>query len=268
MKECFIIMPITTPDVLMPKYGGDKDHFGHVLEHLFVPALEKAEIEPIPPKAQGSDLIQGEIIKNLEKAELVLCDMSGLNPNVFFELGIRTALNKPVCLVVDDLTERVPFDINMVNHHEYLSSLNAWELEDEEQKLTKHITSSMKRSDDKNALWQYFGLSAMAEPTEGKGDVQDSIAYLTRQVEAMRKQVSPEQDSTLTPEKKVSPDFWMITEYLSGFLNALGVKYNFHISGNTVYLTTADMLSTSAVDQLGRKLLEIGYGFVIDSRES
>ncbi len=111
MPDCFIIMPITTPELFVPLYSGDKLHFHHVLEHLFIPALEKNKFNPIRPIAEGSDVIHAEIIKNLEKADLVLCDASCLNPNVFYELGIRTALDKPVCIVKDEITQKIPFDI-------------------------------------------------------------------------------------------------------------------------------------------------------------
>lgn len=40
----------------------------------------------------------------VEEADMVLCDMSRLNANVFFELGIRTALDRPAALVKDDQT--------------------------------------------------------------------------------------------------------------------------------------------------------------------
>ena len=93
-KKCFIIMPISTPENWLVKYAGDAHHFQHVLNHLIIPSLNKVSIEPISPITQGSELIHGDIIKNIETADLVLCDMSILNPNVFFELGIRTALSK------------------------------------------------------------------------------------------------------------------------------------------------------------------------------
>ena len=102
MPSCFIAMPIGTPD--SSQYQGDRDHFKHVLEHLFVPAIEMAGMNPVRPVVKGSDLIHAEIIKQLETAELVLCDISTLNANVFFELGIRTALNRPVCIIRDELT--------------------------------------------------------------------------------------------------------------------------------------------------------------------
>ena len=60
---------------------------------------------------------------------MVLCDISSLTANVFFELGIRTALNKPVCVVKDELTTRIPFDTGIINHHTYSSSLSAWTLD-------------------------------------------------------------------------------------------------------------------------------------------
>ena len=45
--KCFIIMPVTTPVHLVKQPGGDEDHFAHVLEYLFVPAIEKAGLEVI-----------------------------------------------------------------------------------------------------------------------------------------------------------------------------------------------------------------------------
>ena len=120
MATCFVIMPVTTPDHFLSAYNNDGAHFHHVLEHLFRPALEQLDFEVISPVAIGADLIHAEIIRNLETADLVLCDMSIVNPNVFFELGVRTALNRPVCLVKDDATERVPFDTGIINFHTYL----------------------------------------------------------------------------------------------------------------------------------------------------
>jgi len=81
-------MPVTTPEHSIAAYGGDKDHFKHVLECLFIPAVEKAGLKPIPPIAKGADVIHAGIVQNLEKTDIVLCDMSSLNANVFFELGI------------------------------------------------------------------------------------------------------------------------------------------------------------------------------------
>jgi len=158
MPNCFIAMPITTHDPSL--YSDDSDHFSHVLEHLFVPAVELAGFTAVRPIAEGADVIHAEIIRKIESADLVLCDMSSLNPNVFFELGIRTALNKPISLVKDDVTPRVPFDTGIINNHTYLSALAPWHLEVEIRALSEHIKKSAERGNGNNAMWQYFSLTS------------------------------------------------------------------------------------------------------------
>ena len=91
--RCFVIMPISTPPDRLTDYDGEENHFRKILKHLFIPAVEKADFDPIPPEVTGSSIIQADIIKYLAESELVLCDISVLNPNVFFEYGIRTALD-------------------------------------------------------------------------------------------------------------------------------------------------------------------------------
>jgi hypothetical protein len=177
-------MPISTPDVWVSKYA-DQDHFKHVLNHLFIPALKEAGFTPIPPIAKGAELIQAGIIKNIEKADLVLCDMSTLNPNVFFEFGIRTAVNKPVCIVKDEKTEKVPFDTTILNYHDYSSELRPWNQKEQVERLVLHIQESMNGSDGQNALWKYFGLSTRAVLTEGAVSKDDKLDLLTLKVDGL-----------------------------------------------------------------------------------
>ena len=185
MGTCFVIMPVTTPEQFLPIYNNDGAHFQHVLEHLIRPALEQLDFEVIPPTAAGADLIQAQIIENLETADLVLCDMSTLNPNVFFELGIRTALNKPVCMLRDNATPAVPFDTAIINFHTYLSELAPWTLEAQVQQLNQHIKDSIDRSNGHNALWRYFGLTTFASPPAQETGTDAKLDLLSFQVEAL-----------------------------------------------------------------------------------
>jgi len=185
MSTCFVIMPITTPEHLVPIYSNDMDHFNHVLQHLFIPAIEKAEFTPIPPTVKGADLIQAEIIKNIETADLILCDISSLNPNVFFELGIRTALNRSVCYVKDNMTPFIPFDNSIVNHYTYSSLLAPWNLREEIDQLSQHICETRQKSDGTNTLWKYFGLSSTGIPIESKGGIEDRFEYLNMKIDSI-----------------------------------------------------------------------------------
>ncbi|MFZ1220471.1 MAG: hypothetical protein WAO00_14350 [Chthoniobacterales bacterium] len=155
---CFVIMPLTTPEHALATYHGDADHFRHIFDHLIVPAVERCGLSPIAPNAEGAELIHARIVEHLATATLVLCDMSALNPNVFFELGIRTALDKPVCLIKDDVTIKVPFDTTILNYHTYQAELKPWSLYTAVDALAKHIQQTIAQ-EPRNALWKYFAVA-------------------------------------------------------------------------------------------------------------
>lgn len=186
-KKCFIIAPITTPPERVSLYGNDVDHCKHVIEHLLIPAAEGAGFEAVPPSAKGAELIHAEIVSKLQDASLVLCDMSGLNPNVFFELGIRTAMNKPVCVVRDDTTDRTPFDMAPINNHTYSSNLSTWIVPGEVEKLSAHIKQSIGVTD--NALWKYFGLRIKADSAEREPGPEGKLDLLVSEIDALRRQL-------------------------------------------------------------------------------
>lgn len=58
-----------------------------------------------------SSNILTHIIEQIAKSRVVIANISGRNPNVFYELGIAHALGKPVVIVSESLAD-IPFDIN------------------------------------------------------------------------------------------------------------------------------------------------------------
>jgi hypothetical protein len=202
LVKCFVIMPISMLDIYADRYN-DSDHFEHVLNYLFRPALEAAGYETVPPAAVGTDVIHAEIIRNLETCDMVLCDISTLNPNVFFELGIRTSLDRPAILVRDNFTAQIPFDTGSINSHTYDASLQPWKLPSEVEALTLHIQNSVAKSGDRNALWRYFGLTQRATPAEIRNPLEakldlliDEVTRLSTNSEAMPR-VSDASDPSL-----------------------------------------------------------------------
>jgi hypothetical protein len=242
--KCFIIMPLTTHPEWVEHYENDADHFRHVLEDLFCPAVEQAGFEPVPPLADGADVIHAKVIKEIESSALVLCDMSRLNPNVFFELGIRTAVGKPMCLVVDDKTRRhVPFDVGIVNYHEYQSSLASYVIKKELPKLVDHIQKSAKNSGGKNTLWEQFGLHAKAALPAGGSALDAKVEVLTSKVEALAK--------ALTPAPRG------VSSLVVSTILALGEKYSVALSvkadvddENLAHVTFAKIPGEQVMDEL------------------
>jgi hypothetical protein len=55
------------------------------------------------------------IFNQINKADVIVADMSGRNPNVFYEVGYAHALNKLVILLTKD-PEDIPFDLKHKQH--------------------------------------------------------------------------------------------------------------------------------------------------------
>lgn len=196
-------MPITTPVSYIETYHNDKDHFANVLEHIFIPALEKAGFEAISPKSTGSDIIHGDIISNLSNCELVLCDMSLVNPNVFFEFGIRCALDKPVALVIDDKTEKVPFDTGIINFLTYRST-PLWDKDNEIERLSMHIKDSYEKSKGRNSLWKYFGIKQIGAFSPENATPDDKLDYIIQRLSGDKLMIEYQESafSNLSPAEK------------------------------------------------------------------
>jgi hypothetical protein len=184
-KTCFIAMPISTPEQFQPIYGHGAEHFLNVLDHLFRPAIAQSGLECISPISDGSEIIHADIIQNLIKADLVLCDCLTLNANVFFELGIRTAMNKPICIIKDNKTLKIPFDITTINHHTYDPSLSLMNGQAEVAKLSEHINKSLGRSNGKNSMWTHFGLKIAGEIPVGPHNQADKLDIILQMVESL-----------------------------------------------------------------------------------
>lgn len=189
--KCFIAMPVTTHPDEAAAYD-DPAHWLHVMETLFVPAIEDAGFTPVRPIAQGSDLIHAGIIRHLSEVDLVLCDLSGHNPNVFFELGVRTALNKPIALIRDERTD-LPFDTSVVNTLEYQSSLRGWDIAAQRASLSEHINSCANSCAGENPMWRQFGIRIAATAPSTDQSTEDArLDYLISEVADLRNDVSRE----------------------------------------------------------------------------
>jgi hypothetical protein len=209
-KTCFIAMPVTTTEAHAELFG-DPEHWIHVLETLFVPAVEAAGFEALRPVATGSHMIHAEIVRQLERADMVLCDLSTNNPNVFFELGVRTSVNKPVALVRCDPKTPIPFDVSGINTHTYNPALKAWANPKEIEALTAHLQKAELSCGGDNPLWRQFGMTLKAlAPSSDQTQEEAMFSVVLQQIEALSEQVDglgnrrqPRSFDTLRAERTV-----------------------------------------------------------------
>ncbi len=157
--KCFVIMPIAD----MPGY--DEGHFKRVYTHLIKPACENAGFTP----CRADDIVNTNnivinILKQILESEMTICDLSGRNPNVLYELGIRQAFNKPVSLIKDNNTERI-FDISSFRDYEYHHSLRTDLAKSDILKISENIRETYeKREDDINSIIQLLSMQPAEHP--------------------------------------------------------------------------------------------------------
>ena len=109
---CGVVMPISEID------GCSESHWADV-RGIIDQAVEQAGFVPnLVSEADDVGIIHKRIIQNLYDNPIVVCDVSGKNPNVMFELGIRLAFDKPTIIIKDDKTS-YSFDTSSIEHIEY-----------------------------------------------------------------------------------------------------------------------------------------------------
>ncbi|MDP2893821.1 MAG: hypothetical protein Q8N78_05570 [Sulfurimonas sp.] len=114
---CGLIMPISEIDGCLP------EHWEEVRE-IILETLEKTIFKPqLVSHSEDIGVIHKKIIENLYKNPVIICDVSGKNPNVMFELGLRLAFDKPT-IIIKDYETNYSFDTSPIKHLEYPRDLN------------------------------------------------------------------------------------------------------------------------------------------------
>lgn len=112
---CGLVMPISAID------GCTSEHWAEV-KNIITEAIESIE-EPrftvkLVSDADDVGVIQKRIVQNIYSSDIIVCDVSGKNPNVMFELGMRLAFDKPTVIIKDDKTD-YSFDTGIIEHVPY-----------------------------------------------------------------------------------------------------------------------------------------------------
>lgn len=136
---CGVVMPISSID------GCNESHWADVLE-IISEAIEDAGFDAnLVSNADDVGIIHKRIIQNLYDNPIVVCDVSGKNPNVMFELGMRLAFDKPTIIIKDDRTS-YSFDTSAIEHLEYPRDLRFSKITEFKEKLSQKIRATYEKS--------------------------------------------------------------------------------------------------------------------------
>jgi tetratricopeptide (TPR) repeat protein len=105
---CFVVMPFgAKPD----GRGGTVD-FDAVYDELLAPAIRAAGLEPLRADQElVGGLIHKPMYERLILADFAVVDLTTVNANVFYELGVRHAVRPYSTVLVSADVKRIPFDL-------------------------------------------------------------------------------------------------------------------------------------------------------------
>lgn len=134
-ETCFVMQPFAKPH-------------GDYYDKIFRPAIEKTGFLAV--RADNEIFATGKIIdqvlRGISAAKVLVAELTTRNPNVFYELGIAHALNKPVVMVSANEAD-VPFDLHHIRIIYYDVSDPFWgsKLID---KIAENIISAVKNPEE------------------------------------------------------------------------------------------------------------------------
>ena len=176
---CGLIMPISQTDDCSP------EHWEEVRE-IILESLEDTDFIPkLVSHSENIGVIHKKIIENLYKNPVVICDVSGKNPNVMFELGLRLAFDKPTIIIKDYETD-YSFDTSPIKHLEYPRDLNHSKIKKFQKELKEAVKATYEEPDGSTFLKSFGTFKAIKIDTEAipKYDfILEKIENLTKTIE-------------------------------------------------------------------------------------
>jgi len=186
---CGIVMPISAID------GCLESHWSDVLDILTEAIADSGFDANMVSHADDVGFIHKRIVQNLYDNPIVVCDVSGKNPNVMFELGLRLAFDKPTIIVKDDRT-KFSFDTAAIEHLEYPRDLRFAQIVEFKQKLSAKIQATYKKATSDSSyttFLKHFGEFTVAKLDKKEVSGQEyileelkNLRYLLRKLEHPR----------------------------------------------------------------------------------
>ncbi|WP_211868542.1 hypothetical protein [Pseudoalteromonas sp. M8] len=105
-KKCFIVTPIGAEGTEVRRSADG------LIDSVIKPVCEKLELEVyVAHRIETTGSITGQVLEHVLEDDLVIANLTTLNPNVMYELAVRHSVRKPVISLAQDGTN-LPFDIS------------------------------------------------------------------------------------------------------------------------------------------------------------
>lgn len=195
-RTCFIISPLGADD------SETRRKADGLINAVLKPVLKELDFETIAPhEIDTPGSITQQVIHHLLTDDLVIANLTELNPNVMYELAVRHAKRLPIVCVIEKGT-KLPFDIATERTIFYDNDMAG--VEALKPRLSKTVIEATSDKEPDNPIYRVVKDSIMREVVAAD----DSQAYILQRLDEiasnlnrLRRQVEPE-SHRIGPKKR------------------------------------------------------------------
>jgi exonuclease VII small subunit len=198
-KTCFVVSPI----------GGEGSDIRERSDTIFEEVIEPT-VSDFNYECKRSDqidepgIITNQIIEYIVESELVIADLTSKNPNVFYELAVRHAHQKPVIQLIH-ADEDIPFDVATqrtidIDLNDYTTTNSA---KQEIERQVQEIESEGFQVENPVSVAGYIrNLRESGEPEK------EQLAELTEVINEINTRIRSVEKSIDDPQKILPPEYF------------------------------------------------------------
>ncbi len=254
-NSCFIITPIGE------ETSDDRRKAEGVIQSVIKPILEELGFKKIDAAHEISESgsITKQVINRIIEDDLVITNLTGLNPNVMYELAIRHATMKPVVHICEKET-KLPFDI--IDQRTIFYNNDMLGVKELEVKLKEYIQNSLEIKENRNnpiynsVEYNIFQNVAINEP-EKKFE-----GYILKRLDKIDEKISKVIDSDIVTRDKHKNIIYDLKEYyidlnISGEFNKAQLHYQINQKINEIFLSLESIEIYSNKNEVASARLKI-----------
>lgn len=197
-KTCFVVTPIGTAE------SRERRATEGLLSSVIRPALDPLgfRVEAAHEIAEPGS-ITSQIIERLLDWDLVIANLTGLNANVMYEVGVRHSVGKPIIVIAEEGTD-LPFDVQDERTVFYVNDMRG--VDELRGKLPRIVQGALQQEYQTNPVYRVAKTKVMREITPDSDAQQfiiDRLEDLHHEIRLLRRTFPRTAVGTQTPEGKL-----------------------------------------------------------------
>lgn len=194
IKKCFIVTPI----------GNDNSEIRRSAEGLIDALIEPILTEMgykiyVAHRMNDAGSITQQLLKHVLEDELVIVNLTGLNPNVMYELAVRHAARKPL-IQLCEIGTNLPFDITDQRTIFYRNDMMG--IVEIKEKLKNMIQDAIKDVNPDNPIYRAIESNMILKQVE----TEDAQTYIIHKLEQLESKITKLDNGNNTSVRKKEND--------------------------------------------------------------